>query len=302
MAWRPALYQYSTAFSDEPRLGAVVRQQLRAGSRQLGELLLQHLGDAGVEVLAAGFEQGAVGGVLDQRVLEAVGRLGRRAAAEDQLGRDQLVERGSQLRLRPVGDRGEQRVGELAADRGADLRDLLDRREAVEAGEQRVVERRGNRERRQRPGQLVAVAGVLRAGPISSTALVSSSTNSGTPSVLATICAATSSGRALSRPPARPWPRPRAGRAGVSASALTCGCAGPRRAELRPEGDDREHRQALDALDRQAEQLLRGRVDPVHVLVGEQHRLLPPRAPRAARPALRSVRCFWRCGVSSSGG
>ena len=85
------------------------------------------------------FEQGAVGGVLDQRVLEAVGRLGRGAAAEHELGGDQLVEGGLQLRLGPVGDRGEQRVGELAAERGADLRDLLDRREAVEAGEQRVV-------------------------------------------------------------------------------------------------------------------------------------------------------------------
>ena len=38
----------------------------------------------------------------------------------------------------------------------------------------------------------------------------------------------------------------------------------------------------------------------MHVLVGEQHRLLPPPARRAGRPALRSVRCFWRCGVRSS--
>ena len=35
-----------------------------------------------------------IGGILDQGVLEAVGRLGRRAAAEDQLGCDQLVEGG----------------------------------------------------------------------------------------------------------------------------------------------------------------------------------------------------------------
>ena len=34
-----------------------------------------------------------------------------------------------------------------------------------------------------------------------------------------------------------------------------------------------EHRQMLDALDGQAEQVLRGRIAPVHVLVGEQHRL-----------------------------
>ena len=51
-------------------------------------------------------------------------------------------------------------MGELAADRGADLRDLLDRGEAVEARKQRVVERRGDRERRQRAGKLVAVARV----------------------------------------------------------------------------------------------------------------------------------------------
>ena len=54
--------------------------------------------------LAAGFEQGAVGGVLDQRVLEAVGDIGRGAPAVDQLGSDQLVERRLQLRVRPVGD------------------------------------------------------------------------------------------------------------------------------------------------------------------------------------------------------
>ena len=51
-------------------------------------------------------------------------------------------------------------MGELAPERGADLGDLLDRGEAVEAGEQRVVQRRWDRERRQRAGQLPAVARV----------------------------------------------------------------------------------------------------------------------------------------------
>ena len=54
----------------------------------------------------------------------------------------QAVERGLQLRIGPAGDRGEQHIRKLAPERGADLRDLLDRREAVEPGEQRVVERR----------------------------------------------------------------------------------------------------------------------------------------------------------------
>jgi hypothetical protein len=46
-----------------------------------------------------------------------------------------------------------------------------------------------------------------------------------------------------------------------------------RQRELRPEGDQQHHRQALDALDRQPQQLLRGRIAPVHVLIGQQYRL-----------------------------
>ena len=92
-----------------------------------------------MELLAAGPEQGPVGCILDQGVLEAVDRLGRDTAAEHQLGGDQLVEGGLKLRLRPVGDRGEQRV----KTRGRSRRRsglLLDRREAIEAGEQGIVE------------------------------------------------------------------------------------------------------------------------------------------------------------------
>ena len=51
-------------------------------------------------------------------------------------------------------------MGELAADRGADLRHLLDGGEAVEARHQRIVQRRRDRERRQGAGELIAVAGV----------------------------------------------------------------------------------------------------------------------------------------------
>ena len=144
----------------EPRLRAVVRQKFWLHVRRLRESLLEDARDAGVQLLAAGLEQRLIGGVLDQRVLEAVGGLGRRAAAEHQLGCDQLVEGGAQLVLGPVGDRGEQLVGELAADHGADLGHLLDRREAIEPGHQRVVQGRRDRERRQRAGQLVAVARV----------------------------------------------------------------------------------------------------------------------------------------------
>ncbi len=48
-------------------------------------------------------------GVLHQRVLEGVDRIGRRAALEDQLGGDEAGERGLQLVLGKAGDRTQQR-------------------------------------------------------------------------------------------------------------------------------------------------------------------------------------------------
>ena len=50
--------------------------------------------------------------------------------------------------------------------------------------------------------------------------------------------------------------------------------ARPRRAELRPERDNEEYAKTLDALDCQRQQLLRGGIDPVHVLVRQEHWLL----------------------------
>ncbi len=138
----------------------MLREEFGLGFDDLRKLFLHDLRDPGMQVLALGLEQRAVGGVLDQRVLEAVGGIGRGAAAIDQLGRNQLVQRRLQLRLGPVGDRGEQPVGELAPERGADLGDLFHGCEAVEAGEQRVMQGRWQRERWQRPGQLVVVARV----------------------------------------------------------------------------------------------------------------------------------------------
>ena len=50
----------------------------------IGEIGLQNRGDARVKLLAVAAQQTAVGCVFDKRVLEEVGRTGRRAAAEDE--------------------------------------------------------------------------------------------------------------------------------------------------------------------------------------------------------------------------
>jgi hypothetical protein len=59
----------------------------------------QDLGRAPVQRLAAALQQAVVGGVLDQRVLEAIVRVRRDAFDEQQLGVGEPVERGAQRRL-----------------------------------------------------------------------------------------------------------------------------------------------------------------------------------------------------------
>ena len=80
------------------RLIVVPRDHLGRGRDALGEAFFQHLGDARVELLARALEQRLVRRVLDQRVLEGVGRRRRRAALVEQLGVHQLRQSGVQAR------------------------------------------------------------------------------------------------------------------------------------------------------------------------------------------------------------
>jgi hypothetical protein len=121
---------------------------------------LEHLRDTSVQLLASGLEQRLIGDIFDQGVLETVGGVGRGAAAKHELRGDQLVEPALQLLLRPVSDRGEQLVRELAADHGADLGKLLDRGQPVEPRHQRIVQVRRDRKRRQRARKLVMIASI----------------------------------------------------------------------------------------------------------------------------------------------
>jgi hypothetical protein len=89
-----------------------------------------------VEDLPPALEQGFVGGVLHQRVLESVARIGRRARAEQQLRHFELRQCRAQRRLVAAGNRAQQRIGEFTADRGTDLRDLLHRRQPIETRRQ----------------------------------------------------------------------------------------------------------------------------------------------------------------------
>src|SRR6267378_1005625 len=62
----------------------------------------ERVGDLRVEVLPRAAKQAAMRRVLDQRVLEAIDRLGRRAALEEQLGGDETAPSNAKENSRPT--------------------------------------------------------------------------------------------------------------------------------------------------------------------------------------------------------
>jgi hypothetical protein len=78
-----------------------------------------------VQLLPSAAQQGAVGGVLHQRVLEEIRGLRCRAAAEQQARLGKPVEAQSQLSGGLLRDWLDQLVAEFAANYRTDLRDLF---------------------------------------------------------------------------------------------------------------------------------------------------------------------------------
>src|SRR5262249_9960049 len=93
---------------------AVAGANLWGGCCDVGELAFDGRGDTAVELLASAPEQSAVRGILDQRVLEGVFRVGRAPAAEDEFGADEPRQGIVQLRLRHRRDRADQFVREVS--------------------------------------------------------------------------------------------------------------------------------------------------------------------------------------------
>ncbi len=79
----------------EAGLGEMMGDDFRFGRRAL-RLIAQDFGRASMQRLAATLEQAVVGGVLDQRVLEAISRRMARALGDEEVRFGQPVERGLQ--------------------------------------------------------------------------------------------------------------------------------------------------------------------------------------------------------------
>src|SRR5262249_13816067 len=101
-----------------------------------------------------------VSSIADERMLETVSRFRRTSTANNQLGADQPIERPPQLRLVEGGQRRNQLVGELAANTCADLRHYFGPAETVEAGHERVLQRRRDRQRKYRCSKFELAVGL----------------------------------------------------------------------------------------------------------------------------------------------
>ena len=91
-------------------------------------------------VLLAGTpQQGLIRRVLDESMLEQVGGLRQRAALIEHLGLHELHQAAPQHQLVPGGNGPQQLIGKLAPQCGPELRQALDRRQAIQPRHQRVV-------------------------------------------------------------------------------------------------------------------------------------------------------------------
>ena len=249
----------------------MVGGKLRSRLQKRAKLRLQRCGDPPMQGLARAAQQRAVGGVLNQRVLEQIFRRRRHAALKDEAGRDEAPQCVLQFGFGKLGGGGHKIVRKVATDRGASLCDELCRRaEPIEAPEQGGMQRRrhGDRGRRRAGhGQSAAIGTgfdnglgqLLDEQRHAIAALDDLGDEFGSDGGIA--------GKLLDQGRTVPLAEP------VQRHCRDMRLVGPGGLEFRAKGNEQQYRQPADAIDGQIDQVARGRVDPVHVLEDHQHRM-----------------------------
>jgi hypothetical protein len=109
----------------KPGLAKMVSHNFGLVLCQHRELLDQYLGDARMQLPALALEHRGVGGVLHQRMLESVDRVRRRSAPGNEARGCQPLERRVEVDGSRGRRRGNQLVGELPSEGGADQRHIF---------------------------------------------------------------------------------------------------------------------------------------------------------------------------------
>src|SRR5262249_61702051 len=97
----------------------MARQRLGLSLHDLRKLLLERIGDGGVQLAASAFQEAGVCGVSHQRMLEGIDRMWNLAPAENQFRPHQLAKRSFQSLPWHSGHGIQQLVMELATRDGA---------------------------------------------------------------------------------------------------------------------------------------------------------------------------------------
>ena len=88
-------------------------------------MTFERRGDPPVEVPSLLPQEGAVGDILAERVLEGIDGVGASAVAEKEAGAHEAVQRSDEIGFVEPGDLPDQGVREFAADGGARLNDIV---------------------------------------------------------------------------------------------------------------------------------------------------------------------------------
>ena len=118
----------------------MARQQFRLARHDVGEPAFKRIDDPCMDGPTRFSQQRAIGGVLHQRMIEEVCRVGRRALAKQQAGRNQPVQRPVDLSGGFFRNGCQQGVGEFTADRRTDLGHILGFAQPIEPRQQRCLQ------------------------------------------------------------------------------------------------------------------------------------------------------------------
>src|SRR6516225_10724005 len=116
-----------------------MRNSFRLG-RGVLEIGAQDFPRAPVKGLPAAPEQAVVSRVLNQRVLETIVGLRRRALHKQEVGFGKPIQRRLQRWLVELANVAQQRIGKRASKNGPDLRDLAGRAEPIKARGKRLLQ------------------------------------------------------------------------------------------------------------------------------------------------------------------
>ena len=144
------------------RLGVVVGKHLGLVPRHVGKTTLKCLRDPPVQIALPRLQDGLIGGVPNERMLEAVDCVRRLTALHDHIGLDEPFQGSRQQRALERHEGFQKFERELLSDDRRGERHILDRAKPIEPGNEAVLERRGDDEGRVRVLQMILSVTLLQ--------------------------------------------------------------------------------------------------------------------------------------------